>query len=87
MPKQIIYDTEEKILGQLISAFRDQIDEIRKLMGPITSKFPVICSDASILRYLRARNLNTKKASKMLKETLKWRLEHKPDKIQWVFTL
>ncbi|XP_057468272.1 uncharacterized protein LOC130757541 isoform X1 [Actinidia eriantha] len=60
-----------------------KIDEIRKLMGPITSKFPVICSDASMLRYLRARNWNTKKASKMLKETLKWRLEHKTDKIQW----
>ncbi|KZV33924.1 random slug protein 5-like [Dorcoceras hygrometricum] len=60
-----------------------QINEIRKSIGPITNKFPMQCSDASILRFLEARNGNTKKASKMLKETLKWRLEYKPEKIQW----
>ncbi|KAG5556097.1 hypothetical protein RHGRI_006655 [Rhododendron griersonianum] len=60
-----------------------KINEIRKSIGSITSKFPMLCSDASILRYLKARNWNTKKASKMLKETLKWRLDYKPEKIQW----
>ncbi|KAL6988609.1 hypothetical protein U1Q18_014363 [Sarracenia purpurea var. burkii] len=60
-----------------------KINEVKKLIDPITSKFPLQCSDVSILRYLIARNWNTKKASKMLKETLKWRLEYKPDKIKW----
>ncbi|GAB2290580.1 hypothetical protein Dimus_024861 [Dionaea muscipula] len=41
------------------------------------------CSDASISRYLRARNWHAKKAAKMLKETLKWRLEYKPEEIRW----
>ncbi|KAH7855166.1 hypothetical protein Vadar_022055 [Vaccinium darrowii] len=60
-----------------------KINDVRKSIGSITSKFPVLCSDASILRYLKARNWNTNKASKMLKETLKWRLDYKPEKIQW----
>ena len=54
-------------------------------MGPLTEKLPVLCSDASILRYLKARNWNTKKANKMLRETLKWKLEYKPEKISWVW--
>lgn len=41
------------------------------------------CCDASISRYLRARNWNVKKATKMLKDSLKWRLTYKPDEIQW----
>ncbi|KAK8520085.1 hypothetical protein V6N12_004047 [Hibiscus sabdariffa] len=60
-----------------------KIDDVRKLIGPVADKLPVLCSEASILRFLRARNWNTKKASKMLKETLKWRLQHKPEAIQW----
>ncbi|XP_057948442.1 uncharacterized protein LOC131144080 isoform X2 [Malania oleifera] len=60
-----------------------KINDIRKLIGPIADKLPALCSDASISRYLRARNWNTKKASKMLKETLKWRLDYKPEKIRW----
>ncbi|KAA8516297.1 hypothetical protein F0562_016590 [Nyssa sinensis] len=60
-----------------------KIEEVRKLIGPLADKFPTLFSDASILRYLRARNWNTKKASKMLKETLKWRMEYKPETIRW----
>ncbi|XP_038881392.1 phosphatidylinositol transfer protein 3-like [Benincasa hispida] len=60
-----------------------KINEVKKLMGPIADKLPVLCSEASILRYLKARNWNTKKANKMLKETLKWRLDYKPEKIIW----
>lgn len=62
-----------------------QINDVRKILGPIANKFPVLYSDASISRYLRARNWNTKKAAKMLKNTLKWRLEFKPEKIRWVY--
>ncbi|TXG66473.1 hypothetical protein EZV62_007748 [Acer yangbiense] len=60
-----------------------KINEVRKIMGPIADKLPVLCSDESILRCLRARNWNTKKASKMLQDTLRWRMQYKPDKIRW----
>ncbi|XP_043723387.1 phosphatidylinositol transfer protein 3-like [Telopea speciosissima] len=60
-----------------------KINEIRQLIGPIADKLPNFCSDASMLRYLKARNWNAKKACKMLKESLKWRLEYKPEKIRW----
>ncbi|PON55734.1 CRAL-TRIO lipid binding domain containing protein [Trema orientale] len=53
------------------------------MIGSIADKLPDLCSDASISRYLRARNWNTVKAGKMLKQTLKWRLEYWPEKIQW----
>ncbi|GMJ11296.1 hypothetical protein like AT4G08690 [Hibiscus trionum] len=56
-----------------------KIDDVRKLIGPA----PFLCSEASILRFLKARNWNTKKASKMLKETLKWSLQYKPEAIRW----
>ena len=61
-----------------------QINEVRKLIAPLSDKLPNFCTDASISRYLQARNWNTEKASKMLKETLKWRLEYKPEAIHWV---
>ncbi|GFQ06694.1 random slug protein 5 [Phtheirospermum japonicum] len=60
-----------------------QIDEVRRLIGPQSGKLALYCSDASILRYLRARNWNVKKAVKMLKASLKWRLEYKPEEIRW----
>lgn len=65
-------------------SFFSQVSEIRKIIGPIADKFPSLFSDASIQRFLIARNWNTKKAAKMMKETLKWRLEFKPEKIKWV---
>lgn len=61
-----------------------QIEDVKKILGPIVDKFPAICSDASLLRFLRARNYNTIKAARMLKGTIKWRLEFKPEKVRWV---
>ncbi|KAL6525562.1 hypothetical protein OROHE_015869 [Orobanche hederae] len=60
-----------------------KINEVRKLIGPVANKVPCQCSDASILRFLRARNWSAKRAAKMMKETLKWRIEYKPEKIRW----
>lgn len=60
-----------------------KINEVRKLIGPQSGKLALYCSDASIARYLRARNWNVKKAFKMLKATLKWRSEYKPEEIRW----
>ncbi|KAL4022879.1 hypothetical protein IC575_016625 [Cucumis melo] len=60
-----------------------KICEVRRLLGPLSGKSSIYCSDLSVLRYLRARNWNVKKATKMLKATLKWRSEYKPEEIQW----
>ncbi|CAL5386094.1 unnamed protein product [Camellia sinensis] len=62
---------------------QEKIDEVRRLVGPLPDKLSIYCSDASISRYLKARNWNVKKATKMLKDTLKWRLEYKPEEIRW----
>lgn len=61
-----------------------QINEVRRLVGPLPEKLSIYCSDASISRHLRARNWSVKKTTKMLKETLKWRAEYKPEEIRWV---
>ncbi|XP_023523579.1 phosphatidylinositol transfer protein 3-like [Cucurbita pepo subsp. pepo] len=60
-----------------------KISEVRRLLGPLSGKSSIYCSDPSISRYLRARNWNVKKATKMLKASLKWRSEYKPEEIQW----
>ncbi|KAL7176025.1 hypothetical protein ACSBR2_029575 [Camellia fascicularis] len=62
---------------------QEKINELRSLLGPLPDKSSIYCSDASISRYLRARAWNVKKATKMMKETLKWRLEYKPEEIRW----
>ncbi|XP_058096736.1 uncharacterized protein LOC131242236 isoform X2 [Magnolia sinica] len=62
---------------------QEKINEVRKSLGELPDKLAIYCSDASISRYLRARNWNVKKATKMLKETLKWRFEYKPEEIRW----
>lgn len=61
-----------------------QVLEMKKIIGPLAEKLPKLCDDASLVRYLKARNWNTKKASRMLKDTVKWRLEFKPENILWV---
>lgn len=60
-----------------------KINEVKVSLGPLPEKLSVYCSDASIARNLRARNWNVKKATKMLKDTLKWRKDYKPDEIKW----
>jgi polyribonucleotide 5'-hydroxyl-kinase len=41
------------------------------------------CSDSTYIRYLRARDWNIKHATKMLKNTLEWRLSYQPHNIKW----
>ncbi|KAI4337719.1 hypothetical protein L6164_016101 [Bauhinia variegata] len=60
-----------------------KINELRRLIGSLSDKSSIYCSDASISRYLIARNWNVKKAAKMLKESIKWRAELKPEEIHW----
>lgn len=59
------------------------INEVRKSLGQLPEKLSMYCSDASITRHLKARNWHVKKAIKMLKETLKWRFQYKPEEIRW----
>ncbi|KAI4339734.1 hypothetical protein MLD38_024644 [Melastoma candidum] len=60
-----------------------KIKEVRRSVGDFPEKMIAFSSDASVLRYLRTRNWNVKKATKMLKETLKWRSNYKPEEIRW----
>ncbi|KAG2399936.1 Patellin-4 protein [Vigna angularis] len=60
-----------------------KITEVRGLIGQLSDKESVYCSDASISRYLMSRNSNVKKAAQMLKQSLKWRKEYKPEEIRW----
>lgn len=53
------------------------------MIGPALDTFPALSSDASIIRFLKARNWNTNKAARMLKEAMKWRMQYKPEKIRW----
>ncbi|KAL3830455.1 hypothetical protein ACJIZ3_019257 [Penstemon smallii] len=66
-----------------ISQEQGKVNEVRRLIGPLSGKLALYCSDECILRYLRARNWNVKKAVKMLNATLKWRLEYKPEDTRW----
>jgi len=60
---------------------------VRELIGKLSDKESAYCSDASISRYLLSCNSNVKKAAKMLKQSLKWRNEYKPEEIRWVSEL
>ncbi|RZC64597.1 hypothetical protein C5167_008283 [Papaver somniferum] len=62
---------------------QEKINEVRRSLGPLKGALAAYCTDASIARYLRARNWHVKKATKMLKQTLKWRSEYKPEEIRW----
>lgn len=60
-----------------------KIAEVKAAVSPLPEKLSRFASDESVARYLRARNWNVKKATKMLKETLKWRSEYKTEEIRW----
>ncbi|GJM86870.1 hypothetical protein PR202_ga02769 [Eleusine coracana subsp. coracana] len=73
--------------GKEEALYKEQLSKIGKVraaLGQLSGKSALYCSDASIARYLIARNWDVKKATKMLKKTLKWRSEYKPDEIRWV---
>lgn len=62
---------------------QNMINEVRQSLVQLPDKLSMYCSDASITRHLKARNWHVKKAIKMLKETLKWRFQYKPEEIRW----
>ncbi|KAK3224107.1 hypothetical protein Dsin_011132 [Dipteronia sinensis] len=60
-----------------------KVNELRDAIGPLSGRSLKFCTDASLRRYLVARNWNVDKAKKMLEETLKWRATYKPEEIRW----
>jgi hypothetical protein len=82
--KKTASDGQEKMLAVSLSQEQQtKIIEVRKLLGTLSDKESVYCSDASISRYLKSQNWNVKKATQMLKQSLKWRNEYKPEEIHW----
>ncbi|XP_045803362.1 phosphatidylinositol transfer protein 3-like [Trifolium pratense] len=82
--KKTACNGQEKMLAVSLSQEQQKkIIEVRKLLGTLSDKESVYCSDASISRYLKSQNWNVKKASQMLKQSLKWRKEYKPEEIRW----
>ncbi|CAL4892694.1 unnamed protein product [Urochloa decumbens] len=63
-----------------------KINEVRELLGDLRTEMPVFLSDATIRRFLRARNWSTVQATKTLKEAVKWRRQYKPEMIRWSLT-
>ncbi|KAL1215518.1 Phosphatidylinositol/phosphatidylcholine transfer protein SFH11 [Cardamine amara subsp. amara] len=61
----------------------NKVNELKSAIGPLSGHSLVFCSDASLKRYLDARNWNVEKAKKMIEETLKWRSTYKPQEIRW----
>ncbi|KAL5661848.1 hypothetical protein ACJX0J_028973, partial [Zea mays] len=59
------------------------VNEVRELLGDLPTEMPNFLSDATIRRFLRARNWSTMKATKSLKEATSWRRQYKPEKIRW----
>ncbi|KAK1406768.1 hypothetical protein QVD17_38376 [Tagetes erecta] len=71
---------------KLINEVRDTINKqksVEKMKENSPNEFSRYCSDASISRYLRARNWNVKKAVKMFEASLIWRMSYKPEEILW----
>ncbi|WVZ71687.1 hypothetical protein U9M48_020242 [Paspalum notatum var. saurae] len=63
---------------------QEKISELRKELGEhLSPAIQDFLSDASLSRFLRARNWNVQKASKMMKGAVKWRLAFKPENIFW----
>ncbi|KAF7093514.1 hypothetical protein CFC21_095928 [Triticum aestivum] len=62
---------------------QEKINEVRGLLGSLTEEMPSFMSDATIRRFLRARNWSMEQATKGLKETVKWRRDYRPDAISW----
>ncbi|KAJ0586190.1 putative CRAL-TRIO lipid binding domain, CRAL/TRIO domain, CRAL/TRIO domain superfamily [Helianthus annuus] len=71
---------------KLIIEVREAINKhktIEKMKENSPNEFSRYCSDASISRYLRARNWNIKKTVKMFEASLIWRMSYKPEEILW----
>eukprot|EP00889_Picochlorum_renovo_P006226 jgi/Picre1/33256/NNA_008580.t1 len=83
-------DTTERSIEPFARSITDKEKELvlqlEKEVSSIVEAHPphkVFCTQGTYVRYLRARQFHVHKASKMLKETLKWREQYKPEAITW----
>ncbi|KAK7310437.1 hypothetical protein RJT34_07968 [Clitoria ternatea] len=60
-----------------------KIQELKGVIGPLSGRSLMYCTDSCLRRYLEARNWNVDKSKKMLEETLRWRSTYKPEEIRW----
>ncbi|KAL6619507.1 hypothetical protein ACP70R_031789 [Stipagrostis hirtigluma subsp. patula] len=60
-----------------------KINEVREILGDLTTEMAAFLSDGTIRRFLRGRNWSTVQAAKALQEAVKWRRQYKPEKIRW----
>ncbi|CAI5462003.1 unnamed protein product [Closterium sp. Yama58-4] len=60
-----------------------KVKELRASLGPLPKRALIFCSDACLRRYLRARNWHVQRAERMLRDTLKWRDQCRPEEIRW----
>ncbi|CAN6328827.1 unnamed protein product [Urochloa humidicola] len=81
----LLKSRREPILQEHASSEEQQakINEVRDLLGDLPTEMPGFLSDATIGRFLRARNWSTMQATQSLKEAVKWRRQYKPEKIRW----
>ncbi|XP_071693177.1 uncharacterized protein [Rutidosis leptorrhynchoides] len=75
-------DDQQKMINEVRETIKN-LKSIEKMKSHTPDEFSRYCSDASLARYLRARNWNVKKAIKMLEASLVWRIHYNPEQIQW----
>ncbi|XP_006654182.1 phosphatidylinositol transfer protein 3-like [Oryza brachyantha] len=75
--------TQEKAADQTLDEQQRKTKEVRELLGSLTAEMPAFLTDATIRRFLRAKNWSTEQAAKDLKETVKWRRQYRPETICW----
>lgn len=73
-------------MTQLSSEQQVLVEKLKTEVGDIVKAHTCLrqfCNEHCYVRYLRARSWDLKKAVKMLKGTLEWRLTYKPHLIRW----
>ncbi|CAL4899849.1 unnamed protein product [Urochloa decumbens] len=76
----------KKLIPESLEEQKGKINEVRELLGNLPTEMPNFLSDATIRRFLRARNWSTVQAAKSLKEAARWRRQYEPEKIRWTKT-
>lgn len=62
---------------------QEKVKQLRAALGLLEGREAIFVSESCLHQYLRARNGDVKKAERMLRNTLKWRAEYKPEEIKW----
>eukprot|EP00195_Chlamydomonas_chlamydogama_P007148 CAMPEP_0202896822 /NCGR_PEP_ID=MMETSP1392-20130828/5743_1 /ASSEMBLY_ACC=CAM_ASM_000868 /TAXON_ID=225041 /ORGANISM="Chlamydomonas chlamydogama, Strain SAG 11-48b" /LENGTH=277 /DNA_ID=CAMNT_0049582305 /DNA_START=251 /DNA_END=1080 /DNA_ORIENTATION=+ len=74
------------MVDQLTTQEAELVQQLKAAVAATVQKhahLQIFCNDHTYVRYLRARQWNLQKATKMLQATLDWRIEYKPHLIRW----